>query len=85
MCPGIDCQGLDNVMAWIDNQWRIVDCLPEDVGCGGTHNLIQSTSSVDGSSCPYDDIAPWQYCTGQLTPGGCDGYDSDGTAMFTCL
>ena len=23
MCPGIDCQGLDNVMAWIDNQGRL--------------------------------------------------------------
>jgi len=85
MCPGIDCQGLDNVMAWINNQWRIVDCLPEDVGCGGSHNLIESTGAEDGNSCPYDDIAPWRYCTGSLTPGGCDAYESDATAMFTCL
>ena len=55
------------------------------MGCGGSHNLIQSIGAEDGNSCPYDDIAPWQYCTGQLTPGGCDGYDSDATAMFTCL
>jgi len=86
MCPGIDCQGLDNVMAWIDKQWKIVDCLPDEPEpCGGYHSLIQSVGAEDGGSCPYDSIAPWQYCTGALTPGGCSGYDSDATAMFTCL
>ena len=66
-------------------QWRIVDCLPEDVGCGGTHAIIQSTGATDGNSCPYDDIAPWQYCTGDLTPVGCNEYTSDATAKFDCL
>jgi len=86
-CPGIDCQGLDHVMAWIDGQWKIVDCLPDEwQPCGGSHNLIQSSNADGRQSCPYDDIAPWSYCTGELEAGGgCSEYKKDATAKFTCL
>jgi hypothetical protein len=74
-------------MIWHHGEWTIVDCRPDQSeGCdGSTHELIQSTKSTDGS-CPYDDIAPWKYCVGELFPGdGCTEYDNDATAAFTCV
>jgi len=86
-CPGMDCQGLDRMLAWIEDKWIIVDCLPNDVvACGGSHYEIFSTGGTN-SSCPYDDIAPWKYCTGDIIPGttDCTKYEEDPTAKFTCL
>ena len=37
MCPGFDCQGLDNVMAWINNQGHFL-CLTVDL----IFNLVES-------------------------------------------
>lgn len=66
-------------------RWSIVDCTPGDVACGGSHEMIRSAPGADGL-CPYDNIGPWEYCSGDIiVGGGCTHYSSDDLAQFICL
>ena len=67
--------------------WAVVDCQPDDIACGGgPHKFLKSESAPKGEKCPWNASGPWQFCSGDITPGGgCTKYTVDETVRFTCV